>query len=191
MSAIRQPVYTVEEYFALELSTDQKHEYFNGHIYAMAGASARHIFITTDTLVALGSQLKGKTCSVLSNDTRVKINSAHFVYPDLTVVCGQPHWSNEKPPSLLNPTLIIEVLSDSTEEYDRGRKFQQYQTIPSFTEYVLISQKTVHVERFYKQDNGEWVYLSLMDLQDTLEFKHVPASLALTDIYARVDFEQA
>ncbi|HYV06815.1 MAG TPA: Uma2 family endonuclease, partial [Blastocatellia bacterium] len=132
--------YTPEEYLAYERASDTKHEYLNGEIFAMGGASSRHVLIVTNLVVELGSQVKGGPCLVYSTDLRVKVSpTGLYTYPDVIAVCNNPEFSDEQKDTLLNPVLIIEVLSDSTKDYDRGGKFEQYRTIISFAEYLLVA----------------------------------------------------
>ncbi len=141
--------YTPEEYLALERSSETKHEYFKGEIFAMGGASSRHVLIVTNLVIELGSQLKKGPCRVFSTDLRVRVDtSGLYTYPDVVVICDAPEFSDDQRDTLLNPVLIIEVLSDSTKDYDRGGKFEQYRTIKSFKEYLLVAQDRPHLEHY-------------------------------------------
>src|SRR6185369_10474366 len=182
-------IYTPDEYLALERSCETKHEYYNGEIFAMGGASRYHVLIVTDSVVALGSQLKEGPCQVYSADLRVKVSpTGLYTYPDVIVLCEEPQFSDEQKDTLVNPALIIEVLSESTEDYDRGRKFEQYRTIDSFVEYLLIAQDRPHVEHHARQADGSWLLYETNNLADTIQLKSVPCVLRMADIYAKVNF---
>jgi Uma2 family endonuclease len=143
--------YTLQEYLDLERSTEVRHEYLDGEVFAMGGASWPHAVIVSDIVRRLGNQLEGRGCQVTSNDLRVKVSvTGLYTYPDVTVVRGKPQF--EQPgDSLLNPAIVVEVLSDSTEAYDRGKKFEHYRSIDSLTDYVLVAQTEVLVEHYSRQ----------------------------------------
>jgi Uma2 family endonuclease len=181
--------YSPEEYLALERSSGTKHEYFNGEIFAMSGASSRHILIVTNLVTGLWSRLRQGPCRVFSTDLRVKVDTTGlYTYPDVVVLCGPPEFSDEQKDTLLNPALIIEVLSDSTKDYDRGGKFEQYRTIGSFAEYLLVAQDRPHVEHYIRQTDGSWVLHETNRLEDTIQLKSAPCSLPLSEIYDKIDF---
>lgn len=181
--------YTPEEYLTLERSCETKHEYYNGEIFAMGGASKQHVLIVTNLIGELHSELKEGPCTVYSTDLRVQVApSGLYTYPDVIVLCDEPRFSDEQEDTLLNPALIIEVLSESTKDYDRGGKFEQYRTIESFVEYLLIAQDRPHVEHHTRQPDGTWILHETNSLEDTLQLKSVPCSLRIADIYARIDF---
>lgn len=181
--------YTPEEYLALERSSETKHEYFNGEIFAMGGASSRHVLIVTNLVVELGTQLKSGPCLVYSTDLRVKVDpTGLYTYPDVVVICDAPQFDDEQKDTLLNPVLIIEVLSDSTKDYDRGGKFEQYRAIASFAEYLLVAQDRPHVEHNVRQADGSWVLHETNRLEDTIQLKSVSCSLPLSEIYNRIHF---
>ncbi|MFN8372785.1 MAG: Uma2 family endonuclease [Anaerolineae bacterium] len=190
MSALPDPKrWTVEEYLKFELTSDTKHEYFNGEVYAMAGASEKHNRITANTIGALVGQLRHSDCNVLSSDQRVKVSSIQYVYPDVTVVCDDPSFSGEKPDTLVNPTLLIEVLSPSTEGYDRNIKSEYYRAIESLQEYVLISQEKCHIEHYVRQANGRWVLTDIFQLDGKLDLPSISCALAAADVYNKVNFD--
>jgi Uma2 family endonuclease len=181
--------YTPEEYLALERSCETKHEYYNGEIFAMGGASKQHVLIVTNLVVELGSKLKEGPCTVYSADLRVQVAlTGLYTYPDVIALCDEPRFSDEQQDTLLNPALIIEVLSESTKDYDRGGKFEQYRTIESFVEYLLIAQDRPHVEHHTRQPSGTWILQETNSLEDTIQLKSVPCSLRIADIYAKIDF---
>lgn len=189
MASNPKTIYTPDEYLALERSCETKHEYYDGEIFAMGGASRYHVLIVTNSVVALGSQLKEGPCQVYSADLRVKVSpTGLYTYPDVIVLCEEPQFSDEQKDTLVNPALIIEVLSESTENYDRGRKFEQYRTIDSFVEYLLIAQDRPHVEHHTRQADGSWLLYETNNLADTIQLKSVPCTLRMTDIYAKVNF---
>ena len=189
MASHRKTRYTPEEYLALERSCETKHEYYNGEIFAMGGASPQHVMIVTNLVGELYSQLKAGPCSLYSADLRVKVApTGLYTYPDVIVLCDEPQFSDEQKDTLLNPALIIEVLSESTKDYDRGGKFEQYRTINSFVEYLLIAQDRPHAEHHVRQGDGSWILHETNSLEDTLQLKSVPCSLRLADIYNKIDF---
>jgi Uma2 family endonuclease len=184
--------YTPEEYLAFERSCEAKHEYYNGEIFAMSGASKWHVLIVTNLIYELQSQVKDGPCQVYSTDLRVRVAPAGlYTYPDVILVCDEPRFSDEQEDTLLNPAMIIEVLSESTKDYDRGGKFEQYRTIESFVEYLLIAQDRPHVEHHTRQPDGSWVLHETNNLEDTIHLKSASCSLRVTDIYLKIDFSSS
>jgi Uma2 family endonuclease len=180
--------YTPEEYLALERAAAYKSEYYNGEIFAMAGASRRHVLIVTNLVIELGTQLRKRDCELYSADMRLKVNpTGLYTYPDVIVVCGEPQFSDEQKDTLINPNVIIEVLSESTQGYDRGGKFEQYRTLESFKEYVLVAQDKPHVEHFRRQPDNRWILTETNNLEDSIELTSINCTLALAEIYAKVD----
>ncbi|MFS8071752.1 MAG: Uma2 family endonuclease, partial [Byssovorax sp.] len=156
--AARKTTWTPEEYLAWERSSDEKHEYFDGEVFAMAGASEEHNLIVTNIVATLWIALRQRPCKVYPSDLRVKIPSTGlYTYPDASVLCDRPEFEDDAADTLLNPQIIFEVLSDSTEDYDRGTKFKHYRSIPSFREYVLVSQTEILVEHSIRQEDGSWL----------------------------------
>lgn len=181
---------TVEEYLAFERASAEKHEYRDGEIVAMAGASYAHNLLVMNTGASLHTQLRGRPCRVLPSDLRVYIPASHlFTYPDLTVVCGQPHFSDDRQDTLLNPQVIIEVLSPSTEGYDRGAKFRHYRTIESLREYVLIEQDSYRVEHFARQANDLWLLSDAIGTEATLRLSTLDCTIPLAEVYEEVPIE--
>jgi Uma2 family endonuclease len=175
------------EYLAFERDSDQKHEYFDGQIYFMAGGTATHDKIAGNTYASLHGQLRNRSCSVYSSDLRIRVaQTGLYTYPDVSVVCGREQFADEREDTLMNPIVIIEVLSPSTEKYDRGKKFQHYRTILSLREYVLISQDDFHIERYTRQDDNQWLLAEVTGLDAQIELSSIQASLALRDVYAKV-----
>nr|WP_309691014.1 Uma2 family endonuclease [Armatimonas sp.] len=181
--------YTLEEYIAIEEASEMKHEFRNGEIVAMAGASPNHAFILADLVFLIRSQLKSGGCRIASADMRVRMTpTGRYSYPDLVVVCGTLVFDDTKPQALLNPTIIIEVLSESTATYDRGDKFHDYRTLPSLTDYVLVAQDRASVEHYQRQGESDlWLYQAVEGLEATLLIGGLNLSLPLVDVYAQVD----
>ncbi len=186
------PRITADEYLARERAASTKSEYFNGEIFAMSGASPAHVLIVTNVVRELSSQLRKRDCTVYSTDLRVKVSTTGlYTYPDVLVVCGTSRFEDEHADTLLNPKVIVEVLSKSTQDYDRGAKFEQYRTIESFTEYVLIAQDKPHVEHFVRQPDGRWMLEETNRLADQITLESVGAHLALADVYEKVELPAA
>jgi Uma2 family endonuclease len=179
---------TPEEYLALERKAEYKSEYFAGEMFAMAGASERHISIVANVMYLLVGQLKGRPCKAYSNDMRVRVSpTGLFTYPDVVVVCGQPQFADEQKDTLLNPTLIVEVLSECTKDYDRGEKFEHYRTLTSLSEYVLIAQDKYHVEHFVRQPDNRWLLSETNRLEDVIHLSSIACDLALAEVYDKVE----
>lgn len=179
--------FTPEEYLLLERRAATKSEYFGGRIYAMAGASHKHVLIEGNVIRELGNRLKGRPCEVHTSNMRVRVRpTGRYTYPDVSVVRGKPEFEDAKLDTLLNPTVLIEVLSPSTEAYDRGEKFADYRRLPSLQEYVLISQDKVRVERFARRGNF-WVLSDLVSLDDVLRLDTIDCEVPLREIYDRVE----
>ncbi len=189
MTAQPEHYVTSAEYLAFERTSDQKHEYLAGTIYAMAGGSARHNRIAGSTYAILYMQLRQRHCTVYQSDMRVKVmQTGLYTYPDITIICGNEQYEDEKEDTLLNPMIIIEVLSPSTEKYDRGKKFQQYRTILSLREYILIAQDSYHIERFARQSDNTWVLSEANNREDSIEITTIQCTLRLEEVYEKVTF---
>ncbi len=179
------PPLTFDEYLILERRAETRSEYVDGEVFAMAGATLRHNEIVGNVFVALRRQLRSRGCGVYTSDLRVWIPAeSRGVYPDVVVVCGEPDLYDEADDTLLNPNLLVEVLSSSTEGADRGDKFAGYRTLPSLTDYVLISQKRVLVEHFVRQGAKRWLLTSATRLDEGIEIRSLDARLELADVYA-------
>ncbi|MFN8372185.1 MAG: Uma2 family endonuclease [Anaerolineae bacterium] len=190
MSAMPDPKHwTVEAYLAFEATSEIKHEYFDGEIYAMAGASPNHNRISGSTYAAVYSQLRKRPCDVFGSDQRVRVNDIHYVYPDLSIVCGTPEFDTSNPPSLLNPTILIEVLSPSTEDDDRGRKDDDYRALPGLREFLFIAQDRCHIIHYVRQTEHQWLLTDVLSLDAVLELKSIHCTLALADVYEKVTFD--
>lgn len=191
MQADVQPFVTPEEYLALERQAEAKNEYCAGEISAMAGASQRHNLIAANVVASLHAQLRGRPCSVFPGDMRVKVSATGlYTYPDVTVVCDQARFDDQHQDTLLDPVLIVEILSKTTSGYDRGEKFEQYRKIGSFVEYLLISQERCYIEHFVRQSGNQWLLSESDQLQDVIELSSVACSLALADVYEKVDISE-
>ena len=181
------PYLTPQEYLEIERRAEYKSEYFDGEMFAMAGASRAHNQITTNVVGELHPQLKKRPCYVYANDLRVKVSATElYTYPDIVALCGPPRFEDHQKDTLLNPTVIIEVLSDSTEAYDRGKKFQHYRTLESLQEYVLISQQECCVEHYVRQPGNQWTLTEIHDLAEVIQLSSIQCQLALADIYDKV-----
>ncbi len=181
--------FTPEEYLELERQAEYKSEYYKGEIFAMAGASPRHNLLTANIVGELRAKLKGKPGAVVSADLLVKTSKTGLhTYPDVVVVCGKPTLDEKEKRILLNPTIIVEVLSQSTKDYDRGGKFEAYREIESFTEYILVAQERFHVEHFAKQSDGSWVMRETDSFEDSIKLQTLDSELSLQEIYYNFDF---
>jgi Uma2 family endonuclease len=188
MSSQARERYTPEEYLALERQAQCKSEYYAGEIFAMVGASRWHNLIVANVIGELRSQLKGRPCTTYPSDMRVKVSpTGLYTYPDVTVVCGEALFEDNQQDTLLNPTLIVEVLSASTEAYDRGGKFAHYRKLPSLMEYVLITQTKPHIEHYLCQQDNRWLLSEVDSVQDTLHLPAIDCYLALAEVYDKVD----
>jgi Uma2 family endonuclease len=176
------------EYLTAERAAEEKSEYLAGEVFAMAGASRAHSLIVGNLVRTLGNRLEDRPCEVYPADMRVQVrDSGLYAYPDV-VVCGPPRFLDEREDTLLNPTVIIEVLSPTTEAYDRGAKFAHYRRLPSLREYVLLSQTHAYLERFERVEDGpKWTFSEVSGLEGTLRLSSVDAALPLSELYARVE----
>ncbi|CRI65180.1 conserved hypothetical protein [Thiocapsa sp. KS1] len=192
MTLKTQPQYGFEDYLAAERAgCDVKHEYVNGEVFAMTGASFTHNLIVLNLGSELRARLKGTPCHVLPSDMRVRIEAANAgKYPDLVALCEAPRFHDDRQDVLLNPALIVEVLSASTEAYDRGGKFATYRRLPSLEEYVLVSQHRPLVEVFTRQPDGRWILSETEGLDAEVAFASLGCRVAMREIYDKVDFEQ-
>jgi Uma2 family endonuclease len=182
--------YTPEEYLAIERRAKFKSEYIEGEIVAMTGASMAHNWIVANLGGEFHSRLRGSPCRSAQSDMRVKVSPSRYVYPDVVVVCGEPRLEDEALDTLLNPTLVIEVLSHTTELYDRGEKFEHYRTIDTLQEYVLVSQQQARVDRFARHGD-DWDGTVCEGLGSLLNLQSVRCEIPLRDIYYGVDLEPA
>ena len=183
--------YTLEEYFELERNSEERFEFWNGEVFCMSGASATHNRILTNFIFRLRSKLQGRNCEVFSSYMRVKVPSAPtYRYPDLTALCGTAEFEKIGGiDALTNPTLIVEILSSSTESYDRGEKFAHYKSIPSFGEYLLIAQYRPFVTQFIKHDERTWLQREYDVLDAEFTLSSLVCELSLREIYENVEFD--
>lgn len=190
MSAVPKTKLTEAEYLAKERKADFKSEFYRGETFAMSGASREHILIAGNCAREIGNQFKGRCCEVYSNDMRVKVSATGlYTYPDVVIVCGEPEFLDAEVDTLLNPTVLIEVLSPSTESYDRGAKAEQYRRIPSLREHVLIAQDRPHVDILIRQADGSWLLRETGDLDQVVTLPSVSVNLSMREIYDRITFE--
>ena len=190
MSAIPKTKLTPQDYLAFERKSEIKHEYFNGDIFAMAGAKFNHNKIVGNLTGLCWQNLKETDCSVLPTYMRVFVpETGLYTYPDLVIVCGEPQFQDDVFDTLLNPVLLIEVLPESTEGYDRGKKFQHYRSIESLQEYILVSQDEAWIEKYVKHDDGFWLLSEAVGLDSSIEFSSIECEIALSEVYDKVEFE--
>jgi len=174
------------EYLEMERLSDVKHEYLAGEIFAHAGASAAHNTISSNIIAELRNQLRNKSCWIFGSDMKVKIEKANkYSYPDVSVVCGERTFLDDRKDVLLNPQLIIEILSDSTEAYDRGKKFKQYRMLDSLKDYVLVSQSEMKIEVFFKDERGKWILSETDDQNQSIFLESIACSLSIADVYEK------
>ena len=191
MTAQPQAAISEEEYLVYERASTVKHEYYRGRIYAMTGAKEPHNLIAGNTLATLHSQLRRKPCRVYPSDMRVKVlRTGLNTYPDITVACGQPQFTDAVRDTLINPAMIIEILSESTERYDRGLKFENYRTIDTLQDYLLIAQDHYHIEHYARQPNGQWLLTEATHLDAAIDLQSIDCRLLLEDVYEKVEIER-
>jgi len=188
MSAVAKRKLTPAEYLAIERAAPFKSEFFNGEMFAMAGATPAHNTVKENLIGEIYGRLKGGPCRTYSSDQRVKVEpTGLYTYPDIVIVCGKPEFDPLDSDTLINPQVIIEVLSPSTERYDRGAKFRHYQQCPSIQEVVLVAQDRIQVDRFVRQADGNWLLTVFADRAAQFSLSTAPVSFPVADIYARVD----
>lgn len=191
MSTAPTPKLTPAQYLALERKAAFKSEYLKGELFAMAGANYEHTRVNDNLVIELGGRLKGGPCFLLSRDMRVKVSpTGLYTYPDVVIICGPPEFEDDHGDTLLNPQVVIEILSDSTERYDRGAKFRHYQQVASLREYVLVAQNEPVCERFVRQPDDNWMLTTVTGLEGELALATVPVRVHLADIYAGVIFPE-
>lgn len=191
MSALPKQKLTAAEYLAIERAAEFKSEFFDGEMFAMAGASPAHNTVKENLIGELHGRLKGGPCRTFSSDQRVKIDrTGLYTYPDLVIVCGEPEFDPLDQDTLLNPQVVFEVLSKSTESYDRGAKFRHYQQLPSVQEVVLVAQDRIQIDRFVRQPDGDWRLTVFADLQSEFSLITVPVKFPVADVYAGVELPE-
>ena len=181
---------TPEDYLEIERQAEYKSEYYNGEMFAFAGAGFNHNLILSNFAKILGNQIENKSCFLFLNDMRLLIEAyALYTYPDIMVVCGKPKFTDEKKDNVLNPIMILEILSKSTESYDRGKKFEFYRSIPTLKEYILVSSDRPLVENFSKNEKNLWVLTDEKNLNASTQFSSLDIQVPLQEIYLKVEFE--
>jgi len=181
--------FTVAEYLEMEKASQEKHEYFQGEIFSMAGASTNHNEIFTNVFLEIGGKLKGKPCRPYGSDLRTQITAnGLFTYPDISIYCNGLNQSEIDDESFIEPTVIIEILSPSTKDYERGHKFDLYKDIPTLKEYILIDSEAVLIEAFYLNLKQNWELIEYREIGDAVKFISMDFAVALSDIYNRVRF---
>lgn len=187
MTALPKHKLTPEEYLAIERKAEIRSEFLDGEMFAMSGASRHHGRVALSAVASLHNQLKGRTCEAFAIDMRVRVSATGlYTYPDIVVVCGEAQFEDAEVDTLLNPTLVVEVLSPSTTDYDRGTKFAHYRSLPSLKEYLLLAQDRVHAEHFVRQDGDRWLLTETDDRAAVLELVSIGCRLALADAYDRL-----
>ncbi|HUZ57247.1 MAG TPA: Uma2 family endonuclease [Hanamia sp.] len=175
---------SIDEYLEMENIADEKHEYYRGEIFAMSGAKVPHNIIATNLLGTLVNKLKGKNCKPFNSDQRIHISSnTLFTYPDISIICGEIITLNNDDYNVLNPTVIIEVLSKSTKNYDRGEKFKLYRDITTLKEYILVDSESIHIETFRMNEKGHWELEEYNSLTETVIIKAIDEIVTLLEIY--------
>lgn len=184
MASVPKYYLSPEEYLALERQAEFKSEYIDGVVYALAGGSERHSLLTANIITSLSVQLRSRPCRVYTSDLKVStLNLQRFFYPDLSVVCGEPEFADDQKDVILNPILIVEVSSESTAAYDRGKKFLSYQQIGSLQEYLLVSQDEILVEGYARQGSDRWLYTKATGLEGSLTLPSIECELTLRNVY--------
>jgi Uma2 family endonuclease len=189
VSTVPKHCVTPEEYLEQERKAEWRSEYFNGEVFRMSGASRYHALIITNLVRDLSQKLRGRPCNVYSSSLRVRVSpTGLYTYPDVVVTCGEEQFLDESNDTLLNPVLIIEVLSDSTKDYDRGGKFESYRTLTSLEEYLTIAQDKIHIEQWQCQKDRRWLLSEHFDTTVSIALNSIDVELLLPDIYEKIDY---
>lgn len=190
MSAVPKPRYSPDEYLALERTSEFRHEFYRGEMFAMAGASEAHNLIADNVTFELRERLPDKGCRAYSSDMRVRVSeNGLYTYPDVAVACPPIEFLDESRDTLVNPQVIVEVLSKSTEKFDRGKKFELYRELPSLKQYVLIAQAEARVDSYVRQADGvAWLMVPSGGLEAMLDFPTIEGRMSLAEVYRDVDF---
>ena len=189
MTTVEKPFYTFEQYLEIERAREYRSEYFAGEIFAMASGTENHSLVIVNVASILGSQLKDRPCKVYTSDMRVKVQATGLTtYPDISALCGKSEFIDDVRDTLLNPQLIVEVLSPSTESYDRGKKFEHYRKIESLQDYVLISQDRKLVECFSRESDGSWSMRDASASGQSIRLASLDCDLPLDEVYSKVEF---
>lgn len=190
MIAITKPKSTVNEYLEFERNSEEKHEYFNGKIFSKPSSNRNHCIINGNLGGLIWQESKGENIFACLSKMRVFVPKTNFYnYPDLVVVCGEPQFQDNVFDTLLNPVLLIEVLSDSTESYDRGKKFQHYRSIESLQEYILVSQNEARIEKYVRHGDGFWLLSEAVGIDSEIDFSSIECRIVLAEVYDKIDFE--
>lgn len=180
---------TSAEYLEIEREAEWKSEFYDGEMFAMAGVSLEHCVIVSNLVAALHSQMKGRPCNVYANDLRVKVqDNGLYTYPDVIALCDKPQLEDANMDTLLNPSVLIEVLSKSTEAYDRGKKFGLYRLLPTLREYVLVAQDEMKIEKFTLGDDGQWRFSEASGMDGVMRLEAINCTLPLAEVYEKVEF---
>ena len=191
MLAREQKYYTPEEYLALEEAAEYRSEYYQGEIFAMSGSSANHNRIARNLVIALESAFENKPCESFINDMRLLVKkNGLYTYPNVMVVCGQIKFVEGRTDTVTNPVVVIEILSESTQDYDRGSKFMLYRGLETLQEYILIDQTKIYVEQFRRLEDGRWILDNLDQTDDLLRIESIDFKISLQQIYRNVDWEE-
>lgn len=182
--------YTIAEYIELERQTGIKYEYEDGEVFAMAGGTVTHSLIGGNAVAELRRVLKNRSCNAYNSDLKIAINEEKYRYADASVICGSVEYFDGNPEAAKNPILIVEVLSESSEPYDRGEKFKTYRQIPSFQEYILIEQRFPLVEVYFKIDENTWQYRVYEQLEQIVQLDSIEAEISMEEIYNGVSFNE-
>ena len=191
MSAVPRTTATPEEYLAAERAAETRSEYIDGEVYAMSGASRQHTTIAFNIAGELRPQLRGRRCEGHLSDRRVGVGSRAYFYPDVVVVCGDAQYEADQLDTLLNPTLIIEILSPSTAGFDAGEKFDMYRTLDSLQEYLLVAQDRCHIIHYVRRSDNTWLLSETRDMSARLDLPSIGCTLAVAEVYDQVTFDVA
>ncbi len=188
--SISAPKYmTTEQYFELEEMSESKHEYYHGAIYAMTGGTARHNLIVANIIGLLHGQLRGTPCRVFPSDLRLKVEQTGlYTYPDVSIICGPIYFGDNRQDTITNPVVLIEVLSPSTENYDRGKKFEHYRMIETLQEYIVVAQDRIHIEHFIRQDDHRWLLVDFFAADQAVQVGAINCTLSVELLYEYVTF---
>jgi Uma2 family endonuclease len=177
------------EYLEQDRQAQHKSEYFQGQMFTMAGASPQHVLIVTNLVRELSQKLKGRPCRVYSSDLRLRVApTGLYTYPDVMVVCGEAQFADDQKDTVMNPLLIIEVLSESTRDYDRGQKFQHYRTLPSLVEYLTVAQDVPHIEHWIRQPENRWLLAEFSGLNQSLQLASIGCVLPSSEVYEKIEW---
>lgn len=189
LSVRREKTYTAKEYLAREETATEKSEFYNGVIYTMAGGSFNHDMISGNAYAALHAFARTGSCTAFTSNMKLKIEAHNlYHYPDAMLICGTPKFEKNRKDVVLNPLILVEVLSKSTESYDRGKKFEYYRSLPTFQEYLLIDQERVYVEHYYRLHIGHWEYTILTDLVEVVKLQSITLEIPVRHLYEQVDW---